>query len=345
MDRRSFLKKSGLLVAGAVVAPYGSAITGKNDTVQRTITILHTNDIHGRWEPFPVSAGKWAGKGGINHLANRIDAERRRSSNLLLLDAGDFISPVGKSLNGRHHAKALFKAMKQMGYDAIVPGNAEFSMGREALANQVKESGITALGANYFIQDKQLKDSLQTYRVFEKGGVKIGVFGIGAHLKPLVKPENSQGIRWRPPEHIARAMVRNLKKYEQCDLVICLSHLGFSYGAHQNLLADHPETQKMPYDAYQTERWLQAQKNKRPARTIVHSDLALAESVPGIDLIIGGHTHHKIESSYVVNQGGEQETLITQTGAYGLQLGKIEVTFQAQKQGWIKRKINPLLSI
>jgi 5'-nucleotidase len=284
MNRRQFLKTSALGVGGLTLASLPAIAA---DQIQ--ITILHTNDMHSRIDPFPNDGRTNAGLGGMARRAALIRQIRQQQANLLLLDAGDIFqgTPYFNFFGG----ELEFRLMTQMGYDAATFGNHDFDNGLEGLQRQLPHAGFTFLSANYDFSSTILKDRLPPYRVFEKQGLKIGVFGLGIELAGLVDARNYGNTVYQDPLQRAAEVVRQLREQEQCQLVICLSHLGYKY-----------ENSKI-------------------------DDRKLARQVSGIDLILGGHTHtFMAEPEKIVHASGH-ETLINQVGWAGINLGRVDYVF------------------
>lgn len=249
------------------------------------LTILHTNDMHSRIDPFPDGSGKYAGLGGMARRAELIKSIRHQTKQVLLLDAGDIFQ--GTPYFNLFGGALEFKLMSEMKYDAATLGNHDFDAGMDGLFEQLPHANFPFIIANYDFNKTQLKDQFSPYRVFQKGAVKVGVFGLGIELDGLVEEKLYQGTVYIDPVGTAREMVQQLKA-EECKLIICLSHLGYKYNG-----------QKI-------------------------SDTTLAEKVSGIDLIIGGHTHTFLpEPQEVLHQNGHR-TIINQVGFGGIHLGRID---------------------
>lgn len=290
-SRRDFLKKAGiggsLLLAGQF--PF-RALAG---AAQTKLTILHTNDVHSRLEPFPMDGGKYEGQGGVASRATLIRKIRAEEEHVLLLDAGDIFQ--GTPYFNLYKGEPEMKAMSLMGYDAVTMGNHDFDAGVEGFARQLPHASFPVLTANYDFTDTALEGRTRPYQVFDKGGVKIGVFGLGIQLKGLV-PDDAYGrTKYLEPLQIARSISERLKKREKCDMIICLSHLGYEY----------------EYDKI--------------------SDKILAKETDFIDLIIGGHTHTFLDQPTVMTNRSGREVVINQVGWAGLRLGRLDYFFDHKK--------------
>ena len=250
------------------------------------LTILHTNDMHSRIEPFPDNAPQWAGLGGMARREALIDTIRRQEANVLLLDAGDIWQ--GTPYFNFFQGELEYTLMSRMKYDAATFGNHDFDNGLEGLQNQLPKAGFPFLIANYDFSATMLANRFQPHKIFEKAGVRIGVFGIGIELQGLVADKNFGATKYLDAVTVARAQVALLREHEHCDMVICLSHLGYKY-----------DNEKI-------------------------DDRKLAAQVGGIDLIIGGHTHTFMATPEAITGPGGHVTLVNQVGWSGINLGRID---------------------
>ncbi len=288
-NRKSFIKASAtaatLLATGQF--PIEAMVAKDEETI---LTILHTNDVHSRIEPFPMDGGKNQGLGGAAHRMTMIKSIRQENSNVLLLDAGDLWqgTPYFNFFDG----EVEYKVMNEMGYDAATLGNHDFDIGLEGLKKQLPTARFSMLNANYDFEDTILKGMIQPYKVFDKNGVKVGVFGIGIELEGLVSASSYGNIKYNDPIKTANAMAEKLKKEEGCQFIICLSHLGFKY-----------ENNKV-------------------------SDEVLCVSTKNIDLILGGHTHTFFEKPLAYKNLEGKEVLLNQVGWAGLMLGRLDFHFK-----------------
>ena len=293
LSRKEFLKKSaiggGLLAAGAF--PF-EAFAGSHG--EHKLTILHTNDVHSRLEPFGADGGKYAGQGGVAARAALIAAIRATEENVLLLDAGDIFQ--GTPYFNLYKGEPEMMAMSLMRYDAGTMGNHDFDAGIEGFAKQLPLANFPILVANYDFTGTVLEGKTKPYTILQKGGIKIGIFGLGIQLKGLV-PDDAYGTtQYIEPIQTARSTVETLRRREHCDMVICLSHLGYEY-----------EYRKV-------------------------SDKILAKETDGIDLIIGGHTHTFLEQPTVLKNRVGEDVVINQVGWAGLRLGRLDYTWNHHKK-------------
>ncbi|MEO8149507.1 MAG: metallophosphatase [Bacteroidia bacterium] len=283
-NRRNFLKQ---ISAASVLAGLGTfpidAFAKKNIV---KITVLHTNDVHSHIDPFPDNDPKFAGMGGVPQRAAIINQIRNEERNVLLLDAGDIFQ--GTPYFNIYGGELEMKLMSQMGYDASTIGNHDFDNGMDGLLKQLPHANFPLINCNYDFSETVLNGKTIPYKVFDRDGIRIGVFGIGIELAGLVDSRLFGKTVYLDPMVKAAEYAHHLKHNEKCDLVICLSHLGYQY----------PDTKV--------------------------SDVILAKKSANIDLIIGGHTHTFIDTPYsCFNREGKQ-VLVAQVGWAGIKLGRID---------------------
>lgn len=285
MERRDFLKTT-LLSATAVGLGFSPLQTF--GAVDYKLTILHTNDTHSRIEPFPETGNQWKGLGGMARRAALVQKIRREAPNVLLLDAGDIFqgTPYFNFFGG----ELEYKLMSQMGYDATTMGNHDFDLGLTGFVKQQPNAKFDVLVANYDFSKTIVKGLTKPYKIYQKGAIKVGVFGLGIELNGLVPTKLYGDTVWQPPIPVAKEMVQELKA-KGCHLIICLSHLGYEY-ADKKFVSDH--------------------------------DLAQVE---GIDIIIGGHSHTLLSKPTEIQQAHGHKVIVNQVGWAGICLGRIDVSF------------------
>ena len=293
MKRRDFLKTS---LAGAAGFSLLSLPTEAWAANAINLTILHTNDTHSRIDPFPNDGRTNAGLGGMARRATLISQIRSQNANVLLLDSGDIWqgTPYFNFFGG----ELEYKLMTQMRYDAATFGNHDFDNGLAGLQRQLPHASFPFLSANYDFSQTILRDQFKPYKLFEKQGIKVGVFGLGIELAGLVDKKNYAQTIYLDPLARAADMVKQLRQVENCHLVICLSHLGLKFTSEPNKV----------------------------------NDMKLAQQVPGIDLILGGHTHTFLEEPVRLKQPNGSETLINQVGKDGLFLGRVDFVFNRKSK-------------
>ena len=193
---------------------------------QKSIVILHTNDTHSRIEPVPESDRIAGNKGGVVRRMNYIEQVRKENKNVLLFDAGDFLQ--GTPYFNLFKGEVETEAMNMMRYDAVTLGNHEFDYGLEALEKVVRRAKFPIISSNYDFSGTPLNNLIKPYLIFKKDGVKIGVIGINIQPRGLIASGNYDGMKFLQPERVANELALKLKTTDRCDMVICLSHLGYT---------------------------------------------------------------------------------------------------------------------
>ncbi|MFN8316799.1 MAG: metallophosphoesterase [Chitinophagales bacterium] len=298
MNRKDFLQRSlsASLLIGAGAFPFEAF--AKTHGFQK-ITILHTNDQHSRIDPFPLDGGKYQGQGGCERRLALVEKIRSEEKHVMLLDCGDIFQ--GTPYFNKYRGKVEIELMNQMRYDAATIGNHDFDGGLENLGVRMNEANFQFLNANYSIANTPLQ-KMKHYKVFKYDHIKVGVFAVGIELDGLV-PELLYGeTRYNDPIAAAQTTADLLKHDEHCDVVICLSHLGYSY-----------EEKKV-------------------------SDVVLAKETNNIDLILGGHTHTFFTQPKTYENKAGETVLINQVGWAGLMLGRIDLYFDDKKRKEIAKK-------
>ena len=293
-NRRSFLKRVSLGAVGLTI--FNHKLLAQEDLIK--ITILHTNDMHSRIEPF--SSGKFKGFGGMAQRSSIIEEIRKKEKNVLLFDAGDIFQ--GTPYFNYYGGELEFKLMSEMKYDAATLGNHDFDNGLDGLKKQLKHASFPFLTSNYDFKKTILRNKFKSYKVFEKQGVKIGVFGLGIKLDGLVPKELYKETKYIDPILVANKVSDKLKNKLNCDLVICLSHLGLEY-----------QSKKV-------------------------SDIMVAKNTKNIDLIIGGHTHTFLEKPIITTNQENKKVIINQVGWGGINIGKIDFIFKQNKTNFDVKK-------
>ena len=193
---------------------------------QKSIVILHTNDTHSRIEPVPESDRIAGNKGGVARRMNYIEQVRNENKNVLLFDAGDFLQ--GTPYFNLFKGEVETEAMNLMHYDAVTLGNHEFDYGMEILEKVVRRAKFPIISSNYDFSGTPLNNLIKPYLIFKKDGVKIGVIAINIQPKGLIASGNYDGMKFLQPERVANELALKLKTTDRCDMVICLSHLGYT---------------------------------------------------------------------------------------------------------------------
>ena len=283
-NRREFIKKS--VLGTAAISLFPTQAFAETSGLKQ-LTILHTNDTHSHVQPF--ESGRNKGIGGMAQRATIIKEIREEGNQVLLLDAGDIFQ--GTPYFNVYGGELEFKLMSEMSYDASTNGNHDFDNGLDGLIKQLPHAKFPFIVSNYDFSDTNMHNKYLKYKVFNKGGIKVGVFGIGIELEGLV-PKNLYGnTLYQNPIEKANYYSDHLKNSLGCDLVICLSHLGFKY----------------------------------PDKKI--SDKVLASQTYNIDLIIGGHTHTFLNEPVIVENLDKKKVQIAQVGWAGINIGRIDYFF------------------
>jgi 5'-nucleotidase len=191
---------------------------------QKELVILHTNDTHSRIEPLPDTDRNFPGKGGVVRRATYIDQVRKENKNVLLFDAGDFLQ--GTPYFNLFKGEIEVEVMNQMGYDAATLGNHEFDYGLEVLEKVARLAKFPIVSSNYDFSETVLNGLIKPYIILKREGVKIGVIGIGIQPNGLIASNNYKGVKYLDPVKTANSMAQMLRSEHNCDMVICISHLG-----------------------------------------------------------------------------------------------------------------------
>ena len=298
MNRKQFLKTAGGGTLAMALVPNLLMAEGFNSldsASEYQLTILHTNDQHSRIEPFDASYTRNPNQGGFARRAALIQKIRSEEKNILLLDSGDTFqgTPYFNFFGG----ELEFKLMSMMGYDASTMGNHDFDNGLKGFKKVRPVAKFPFLCSNYDFKNTILDGETEPFKIFNKNGIKVGIFGVGIQLDGLVGKKEYGETEYRDPIEIAQHYADFLRNEKKCDLVICLSHIGYDY-------KDNPEKV---------------------------SDKILAAKTDGIDLILGGHTHTFLpEPQSFMNRNG-RNVLVNQVGWAGLLLGKITFYFDKSK--------------
>lgn len=298
MNRKEFLRRVGggtlaLSLAPNLVFASQKSIFDRNAAYK--LTVLHTNDQHSRIEPFDSSYSRNPNQGGFARRATLIQQIRSQEKNVLLLDAGDIFQ--GTPYFNFYGGELEFKLMSMMGYDAAIMGNHDFDNGLDGFLKALPNAKFPFITSNYDFSNTILDGKTEKYKIFKKDGIKVGLFGVGIELDGLVGKKQYQETKYLNPVEIAQHYADFLRKEKGCDLVICLSHIGYDY---------RDDVDKI-------------------------SDKKLAAQTDNIDLILGGHTHTFLpEPQSFTNKSGKN-VLVNQVGWAGLLLGRIDFYFDKNK--------------
>jgi 5'-nucleotidase len=284
MKRRNFIHNT--LASASFIGAGGLSLNSCARTQKKHITILHTNDVHSHIDAFPQGHSSFPGLGGLARRAGLVSSIREENPNTLLFDAGDIFQ--GTPYFNFYGGELEMKLMTMLNYDAATLGNHDFDNGIDGLLAQLPYGKFDFVSSNY--------DFTKPYQTYFQDGIKIGVYGLGIKLGGLVSKDLYKETTYLEPYEIATDLERQLKKEEHCDLVICLSHLGYKY-----------------------------KNNQRP------DDMTLATKTKHTDLIIGGHTHTFLDKPTVVANADGRDILVNQVGCFGVRLGRIDFYFDSER--------------
>ena len=251
----------------------------------KQLVILHTNDTHSTIFPIKqnIDDKEIAGRGGYLRRVNMLKEQRQQHPDLLLFDSGDFSQ--GSGYYTLFKGEVEIGLMNQMGYDAVTIGNHEFDFGLDNLARIFRMANFPIVCSNYDCKGTVLEGLVKPYITLKRNGVKIGVFALSPALKGLVFDGNCQGITYLDPAETAQKYINFLRKQEKCDIVICISHLG----------------------------WKESD----------YTDEMLLKGIEGCDLVLGGHTHTYMKQlEYAPDKTGKLIP-VDQNGKHGAFIGKL----------------------
>ena len=254
----------------------------------KQLFILHTSDTHSRIEPISAEAAdEYAGMGGVVRRAGFVKQFRGKHPDMLLLDCGDISQ--GTPYYNFFKGELEVKMMNLMGYDAMTIGNHEFDFGLDNMARLFRMADFPVVCANYDVTGTVLEGLVKPYVVLNRDGMKIGVFGLSPKMEGLVQADKCEGVVYNDPIAAAQEVTDRLRAQEGCDVVICLSHLGFRI---KNEVCDEK----------------------------------LAAETKGIDVILGGHSHTFMEKpAFYLNAEGKSIPVL-HTGKSGIFVGELDLT-------------------
>ena len=266
----------------------GSAMA-QND---KQIVILHSNDTHSCIYPLNVNLADTAlaGRGGYLRRAAFVEQQRKQYPNLLLIDSGDFSQ--GSPYYTLNKGEVEVGLMNIMRYDAATIGNHEFDFGLENMARIFRMANFPILCSNYDFTGTPVEGTVKPWTIIKRDGVKIGLFALDPKLIGLVDTAKCQGVKYLDPVAKANEMAALLKA-KKCDLVICVSHLG----------------------------WDKVDMN----------DQIMIAGSRGIDLVLGGHSHTYMKQMEYVKDLDGKMVPVDQNGKHGLWIGKMLLNMKKKK--------------
>lgn len=257
---------------------------------QKHLEVLHTNDTHSCIMPLNPNLADTAvaGRGGFLRRVAMIKEERAKNPDLLLIDSGDFSQ--GSPFYTMFKGDVEIGLMNLMGYDAVTIGNHEFDFGLENMARIFKMAKFPVVCANYDFTGTCVEGLVKPYVIIKRNGLKIGLFGLSPQLEGLVDLSKCKGVTYLDPIEVGNRVAAELKHDKKCDVVICVSHLG----------------------------WL------RPDEM---GDQKLLASSKDIDLVLGGHSHSYFKDLRYVNNANGKAVPVDQNGKNAMYVGKLTLSF------------------
>ena len=270
-----------------IIALAWVAMTVAAQAQDKQLVILHTNDTHSCIMPLNENLAdkNVAGRGGFIRRLELLKEQRSEDPDLLYFDSGDFCqgSPYYTMFKG----DVEVGLMNQMGIDAATIGNHEFDFGVENMARIFKMANFPIVCANYDFTGTPVEGLVKPYVIIKRKGVRIGVFGLSPQLDGLVAESTCQGVRYLDPVAKALEVATLLKEKKKCDMVICISHLGWEMD--------------------------------------VTDDLDVIVGSRYIDLVLGGHSHtYFTDLKYVKNLDGK-DVPVDQNGKHAVWVGRMTV--------------------
>ena len=258
---------------------------------QKQLVILHTNDTHSTILPISVQLPDTmkAGRGGFLRRIAMLKEERAKDPDLLLFDSGDFSQ--GSAYYTMFKGDVEVGLMNQMGYDAVTIGNHEFDFGLENMARIFSKATFPIVCSNYDFTGTPCEGLVKPYVILKRKGVKIGVFAVAPRMEGLVSAKNCPGVKYLDPGQVALETATMLKKDMKCDVVVCLSHLGW------NSNRDHDDQYMVPRSRY-------------------------------IDVVLGGHTHTYMEKLEYLNDMDGRSVAVDQNGKHAIFVGKLQLNLK-----------------
>ena len=257
---------------------------------QKHLEVLHTNDTHSCIMPLNPNLADTAvaGRGGFLRRVAMIKEERAKNPDLLLIDSGDFSQ--GSPFYTMFKGDVEVGLMNLMGYDAATIGNHEFDFGLENMARIFKMAKFPIVCANYDFTGTCVEGLVKPYVIIKRNGLKIGLFGLSPQLEGLVDLSKCKGVTYLDPIEVGNRVAAELKHDKKCDVVICVSHLG----------------------------WL------RPDEM---GDQKVLASSKDIDLVLGGHSHSYFKDLRYVNNADGKAVPVDQNGKNAMYVGKLTLSF------------------
>ena len=251
----------------------------------RQLVILHTNDTHSCIYPLSEALADTmlAGRGGFIRRIAMLKEERQKHPDLLYFDSGDFSQ--GSAYYTMYKGDVEIGLMNEMGIDASTIGNHEFDFGLENMARIFRMANFPIVCSNYDFTGTVVEGTVKRYIVLKRNGIKIGVFALCPKMDGLVDLKKCEGVKYLDPAKVANEMGDMLKNKLKCDLVICISHLGWE--------------------------------------TKIDDDRYMIEHSRNVDLVLGGHAHTYLPTLEYVNNLDGKPIPVDQNGKHAIYVGKL----------------------
>lgn len=309
--RREFIKQLGALALCLTGSSQGVwakaselAVTGETEAERQKkrnshrLTIMHVNDVHSHIDPFPDDDPVYAGLGGYARRHKYIEKVRQEGNETLVFECGDMFQ--GTPYFNFYKGQLEISLMNKMGVDAVTIGNHEFDNGLEVLCKRMEEANFAFINSNYNFTSPAANRIVKRYEIFERCGIKIGVFGLGVKVKGLITDKNLEGTTYNDPINVAQKMANKLRN-KGCQMVIALTHIGYDMGEEVD-------------------------------------DKKLAAKTSGIDIILGGHSHTFLPEPVMIKNKDGKEVLVNQVGFAGINVGRIDIDIITENEEANKSK-------
>ena len=287
--KHTFFSKEKTLLTFFFILFISFSAFGQQD---KKLILLQTSDVHSRLEPINQEGDRNYDKGGFVRRATFVKEFRKEHPDMLLFDCGDISQ--GTPYYNMFQGEVEVKMMNEMKYDAMTIGNHEFDFGLDNMARLFRMADFPVVCANYDVTGTVLEGLVKPYVVLNRNGMKIGVFGLSPKMEGLVQADKCEGIVYNDPIAVAQKIADRLRTKEGCDVVVCLSHLGFRI---KNGVCDEK----------------------------------LAAETKGIDVILGGHSHTFMEKpAFFLNAEGKSIPVL-HTGKNGIFVGELDLTLSEEE--------------
>lgn len=274
-----------LYILTAILLALSLSVNAKK---KKELYILHTNDTHSCILPMNPNLADTtqADKGGFLRRITMLNEERKKHPDLLYLDSGDFFQ--GSPYYTMFRGDVEISLMNRMHLDATTLGNHEWDFGVERLAENLRMANFPVVCSNYDFTGTALEGLVKPYLVLKRNGVKVGIFAVGPKLAGLVDTKNFKGVEYHDPIESAEKVTTLLKKEKKCDVIICISHLGWSRDG----------------------------------------DIALIKGSRYIDLVLGGHSHSNLKQLEYVKDLDGRDVPVDQNGKSAMAVGAITLSLE-----------------